>query len=94
MAHGICRYSHPGTWGHECGKPATWAQHDPHPEGEGSFWIGGYWRARCDECRTYTGPDNAGTRRDAWEPYDPSKHRNTFIRNRWPAAPEHVTQPA
>jgi hypothetical protein len=92
MAHGICRYSHPGTFGHECGKPATWAQHNPHPEG--SFWIGGYWHARCDACRTYTGPDNDRMRRDTWEPYDSTKHRNTFVRNRWPAAPEHVTQPA
>lgn len=89
-----CKYSHPGTYGHECGKPAQWAQHDPKPEGEGTFWQGGYWRVRCDECRAWTGPDNAGMRRDGWVRYDPTVHRNSFLRNRWPAPAELVTVPA
>lgn len=91
---GKCKYSHPGTWGHECGKPAKWAQHDPKPEGEGSFWVGGYWRARCDECKNYIGPDNQGMKRDAWELYNPNRHVNSFMRNCWPNPPQLVSKPA
>ena len=88
--HGICRYSHPGTWGHECGKPATLAQ---QVKGECTA-DGRYWLARCAECTKWTRPDNAGTRRDAWVPYDPTIHRNAWVRNRWPQAPEVFHVPA
>jgi hypothetical protein len=63
-----CRYSHPGTWGHECGAPATLMQ-----LGRGESTIDGrYWYIRCDKCIAHTGPDNHGLSRTGWVPYDPS----------------------
>lgn len=91
---GKCTYAQPGTWGHRCGKPAKWAQHDPNPEDEGTFWVGGYWVVRCDACKNYTGPDNYGMRRDSWEPYNPNIQINTFRLNCWPNPPELVSKAA
>ncbi len=80
---GKCRYSHPGTWGHECGKPGKWAQ----SRASETTANGRYWCVRCDECRSYTGPDNAGFSRSGWLPYDPQQHRNSWLQNRWPNPP-------
>lgn len=88
--HGRCGYAWPGTYGHECGKPARWAQ-QTRSEVTAD---GVYWCARCDECRHHKGPDNAGLRADAWAPYDPTIHRNAWRRNRWPNPPEVFTAPA
>lgn len=68
-----CRYAHPGTYGHECGKPAKWASHNPNPEGN---WIGGYWHFRCDECRNHTGRDNWGL--TDWVPFNPETQVNVY----------------
>lgn len=38
---GKCHNSEPGTFGHECGKPATWL--GSRPDG----WTSGY----CDDCK-------------------------------------------
>lgn len=88
MSKGKCGYAYPGTYGHECGKPATWAQQLPAPE----FYMR-FWALRCDDCRDARGPDNAGLRPDAWIPYS-AEMTNQFLRNRWPSEPEVVTVPA
>jgi len=38
---GLCHNAEPGTYGHECGKPATWVGTKP------SGWQSGF----CDDCR-------------------------------------------
>ena len=67
-----CGYAFPGTYGHECGKPATLA--GSHPSELTRSGI--YWARRCAECAALTGPDNALIRK--WEPLDPITHRNEW----------------
>lgn len=86
---GTCRYAHPGTWGHECGKPARWGQRLPKPEHYAEYWC-----LRCDECRNHTGPDNHGMTRTGWLPYDPQTMRKRWLQNRWPADPVMMESPA
>ena len=83
MMSGKCRYSHPGTWGQECGKTGLWAQSRPSNETPGTD----YWCVRCDACRGFDGPDNLGLKRTGWVPYDPEQHRNHYLQNRWPLEP-------
>ena len=40
---GRCHNAQPGTFGHECGKPATWLAKMP----------GGFTTGFCDNCRTH-----------------------------------------
>lgn len=40
---GKCHNSNPGTYGHECGKPATWIGVKPNGFGSGF----------CDECKAH-----------------------------------------
>lgn len=86
---GKCGYAHAGTYGHECGNPAKWAQELPDPEG----WTR-YWSLRCDECRNATGGDNARLDRDGWIPYVPDTLTHEYLRNQWPRDPIPVTVPA
>lgn len=38
---GLCHNAEPGTYGHECGKPATWLGRR----------AGGDWSGYCDDCK-------------------------------------------
>jgi hypothetical protein len=67
-----CTYAFPGTYGHECGKPATLVGARPSELTRD----GVYYARRCPECATYTGRDNAGIRE--WAQLDPEKHVNRF----------------
>lgn len=71
-----CTYSHPGTWGDECGAIARWAA----PIKSENTESGVYWARRCDKCRQWAGPDNADIGQNAWVPIDPAKHTNQFKR--------------
>lgn len=48
-----CGFAFPGTWGHECGAPATLAMVFPS----------GFIAGRCASCAAHTGGDNAGALR-------------------------------
>lgn len=81
---GKCGYSYPGTYGDECGKPATFAQQvTSELTADRRFWC-----LRCAECVSYTGPDNDRVKRDAWQAYRPGEHKNKWTANRWPNPPE------
>ena len=86
---GKCGYAPPGTYGHECGRPAKWAQKSPDPDG----WLV-FWCLRCDECRTADGRDNWDMKPDGWLPYDPDTQRHRYVKNRWPLDPVEVERPA
>jgi hypothetical protein len=67
-----CNFAWPGTYGHECGKPAVFAglkRSDMTRDGI-------YWSRRCAECKDITGGENAGIER--FEPLDPQRHRNRW----------------
>lgn len=69
-----CNFAHPGTFGHECGKPAVWtAKKDSKLTTTGIYHV-----RRCPECQSIKGGENAGL--TAWERFDPVRHANTFIR--------------
>jgi hypothetical protein len=69
-----CGYAHPGTYGHECGRPALFAGARPSDKTAN----GVFYAARCAECKDLTGPDNHGITR--WEPLDLAKHTNQWAR--------------
>ena len=69
-----CSYAFPGTYGHECGKPATLAGTRPSE----CTRSGVYHAHRCAACATETGRDNWGIRQ--WMPLDPTVHVNDFSR--------------
>ena len=89
MPTGKCGYAPAGTYGHECGRPATLAQRSPKP----TDWMV-FWHLRCADCASAKGPDNAGLRADGWIPYDPETQRHKFIQNRWPLEPVEKEIPA
>lgn len=67
-----CAYAYPGTFGHECGRPALFAGAKPSE----STKSGTFWSYRCAECKDLTGEDNRGITR--WEQLDPAKHVNEW----------------
>lgn len=69
-----CTYAYPGTYGHECGKPATLAGTKAREYTRN----GVYHALRCAECAEQTGRDNWGIRQ--WVPADPAVHVNDFTR--------------
>lgn len=70
--NGRCTYAYPGTYGHECGRPAVFAG----VKASEYTANGLYFAHRCAECRDATGRDNCGIR--TWEPLDQTKHRNVW----------------
>ena len=46
---GVCQNAEPGTYGHECGKPAVWAGEKPSKDTEAGVWLGCY----CDDCKQH-----------------------------------------
>jgi len=71
MAH-KCNYAPPGTYGHECGTPATLYADTPRTEADYQEWgfglfsraqwdsLGPYRHYRCATCAKAKGPDNKG----------------------------------
>lgn len=72
MAGSRCSFAAEGTYGHECGKPATLAGAKPSTH----TVSGVFWALRCDLCIQYHGRDNRGI--ESWEPLDESKHVNEW----------------
>jgi hypothetical protein len=72
MTHETCGFAWPGTYGHECGDPATVAglmkSKLTHSEV--------YYARRCAKCATIKGGENAGVYE--WQPLDSSKHINDW----------------
>lgn len=67
-----CTFSWPGTYGHECGKPAELAGQQPS-----RLTVSGiYWSLRCPECAQVKGGENA--RVQQWLSFNPSLHINRF----------------
>lgn len=67
-----CTFAFAGTYGHECGAPATLAA----PRSSGITKSGVYWSRRCPECSKVKGGENAGL--GAFEVFNPERHRNEF----------------
>lgn len=69
---GRCGYAQPGTFGHECGRPAVFVGIKP------SIFAatGTFYAYRCAECREFTGEDNWGI--TSWESADPARHVNVW----------------
>lgn len=74
MSDNRCTYAYPGTYGHECGRPATLAASRPSEHTANGI----YWAARCADCSKLGGQDNRGLR--GFVPYDPVKHANDWGR--------------
>lgn len=74
VADNTCSFAQPGTFGHECGRPAVVAGSRPSD----LTTTGTYWAARCAECQGYRGGENTGITQ--WEPLDLTRHRNQFKR--------------
>ena len=53
-ANAACRYSHEGTYGHECGRPAVVCGGITSDLTESGL----YWTYRCEKCKDETGRDN------------------------------------
>lgn len=68
----LCNYARAGTWGHECGKPATHAASFQSDQTKSGIYYG----RRCDDCATIEGGENAGV--ISLEPLDQHKHRNDW----------------
>lgn len=68
-----CSYAFPGTYGHECGKPAVTVAVKPSDTKPGAQFLSG----RCAECRDLIGPDNAKV--TGFEPLDPN-HKSAYWR--------------
>ena len=76
---GKCDYAAPGTYGHECGKPATLAASKPHERTPGMNCEpvnGIIWHLRCEQCRDATGRENWGL--SNWQPYREEIHVNKW----------------
>ncbi len=58
---GKCHNAEPGTFGHECGKPAIWIGSRPYPGFPGSVFESGF----CDDCRARGSEAHTMT---AWRP--------------------------
>lgn len=65
-----CSFAFAGTYGHECGKPATVvAVRKTDMTKSGIFYA-----RRCDDCAKISGGENNGTLR--FEAFDADKHQN------------------
>ena len=85
---GRCGFAFPGTYGHECGKPAEWAgQHKSEHTANGV-----YWAARCTECTRHRGGDNDGIA--SRQLCAPSIQVCAWRQNNWPDAPTVKYAPA
>ena len=70
MTH--CGFAYPGTYGHECGSPATVVgTRDTDLTKNGIFYA-----RRCDKCAAIKGGENIGLTQ--WQPFDPVKHANQW----------------
>lgn len=67
-----CAHSYRGTFGHECGKPATLAgaKASEHTAN------GVFWSLRCASCASEPTQDNWGIAQ--WIPYEPAVHVNVW----------------
>lgn len=71
-----CTFAWPGTYGHECGKPATLTAAAPS-----EYTVDGiFWARRCASCAAIKGGENAGL--SSFVPFDPKVHINNFRRAR------------
>lgn len=67
-----CGFAFPGTYGHECGSPATLVgvrKSDLTTNGV-------FYARRCAKCATIKGGENAGI--SSFLPFDASKHANAW----------------
>lgn len=70
-----CWFAYPGTYGHECGKPATIAMSFKSERTiDGIFWAN-----RCPECAKIRGGENSGFIES--QPLNPSIHINKWKQN-------------
>ena len=67
-----CSFAFPGTFGHECGSPATKVGIQESTVTKN----GVFYARRCNVCATYKGGENAGTQK--WVKYNPEIHVNQF----------------
>lgn len=67
-----CSFAFPGTYGHECGAPATLVCARPSDLTR----TGIYWARRCAKCATHKGGENRGL--SQFVPFDPAVHVNQF----------------
>ncbi len=67
-----CTFAFPGTYGHECGKPATLAS----KRESGTTKNGIFWALRCDSCAKIKGGENRDF--DSFEAINETKHRNVW----------------
>ena len=71
--HDYCTFSHPGTFNHECGKPATQVGVKYSKETHNGI----FYAKRCEHCATIKGGENNGML--YFEPYNPATHLNKWI---------------
>jgi hypothetical protein len=67
-----CSFAYPGTYGHECGRPAVLTGQRASKYTR----TGIYYAHRCAECSTARGHDNQGIA--AFVPLDPMQHVNVW----------------
>lgn len=67
-----CSFAYPGTYGHECGKPATLVCAKPSTYTKSGL----FYARRCVECAKEKGGENSGL--NAFVPFDPEIHRNLW----------------
>ena len=67
-----CSFAYPGTYGHDCGRPATLAG-----SRDSEHTVSGvYWAPRCESCAAEHGGDNRGV--TEWVTFDANLHRNEW----------------
>jgi hypothetical protein len=67
-----CGFAHAGTYGHECGAPATHVGVRKSDITKSGI----YYARRCQSCMTIKGGENSGVIR--FEAFNPETHRNEF----------------
>jgi len=72
MKNDRCCFAAAGTYGHECGAPATLAASKPCPD----TVSGVFWTRRCPECAKIKGGENAPYK--TFVPFDPAVHVNRW----------------
>ena len=68
-----CTFAFPGTYGHECGAPATLVG----VRNSRLTKSGIYYARRCDKCATVKGGENVGI--NGFQPFDLEKHVNEWL---------------
>jgi len=71
-ARSTCTFAWPGTYGHECGQPATLVGVAPSK----MTTDGIFYARRCAKCAQIIGGENTGVR--GFWPYDPALHVNKW----------------